>query len=568
MDQSVLDQSLLVPTPNYNATIAEDMSFLIERRIVHDTLAPSNIAKDTLLLLKVWLAQRELRFGLDTFDSYCASHLIAYLVQTKRLTPMMPLFGAFHMVIKFLVDNLSDSSTARLNFQHVNIEKIDNASHCCRLELVHPIGTRDKFIEHDVFWRVSDSIFGSLYREAMLSLMLLNGCQSSSNSTSNVYFERLFLSKSSIIDREDIIFRLNLPIESSNNDSTLVCPIDVPQWAFVSNQLFQLTKDGLNDRIVSIATSIRPSHVIRRGNVTASNAADSCYFPPQNLVHNNSSVVQGRGETASLVFLVGVSLNGENASRKVDKGPKTLTSDSFESEAFRMFWGPRCELRRFQDGSIVDAVVWEGNHLFYNKSAVLEGVSVNNRGSLLIGEILAYLWTRHFPQVCGHEAEYLRSPSLALEWEPMISSSSSSTHGVAANKKNTSSLNVDHWNADRRIGQVLDKLQSLLIQRYEKLPLLIEEIMPVDNVLRHTSVDSIFPHPLLQELGKNKRSNIQGKKLPLSISPLLILGRLESSGKWPVDQEAVRHLKAAFFLKLHDILEKEHEVRPIFISPL
>ncbi len=35
----------------------------------------------------------------------------------------------------------------------------------------------------------------------------------------------------------------------------------------------------------------------------------------------------------------------------------------FQSEEFRLFWGERSELRRFQDGSICEAVVWPGTTL-------------------------------------------------------------------------------------------------------------------------------------------------------------------------------------------------------------
>lgn len=36
---------------------------------------------------------------------------------------------------------------------------------------------------------------------------------------------------------------------------------------------------------------------------------------------------------------------------------------SFQAAEFRQFWGSRSELRRFQDGAIREAVVWEAESL-------------------------------------------------------------------------------------------------------------------------------------------------------------------------------------------------------------
>jgi hypothetical protein len=54
---------------------------------------------------------------------------------------------------------------------------------------------------------------------------------------------------------------------------------------------------------------------------------------------------------------IGLSLVPENTSRILDKGPPP--TDKEAAAAFREFWGDRAELRRFKDGSILEAVVWE-----------------------------------------------------------------------------------------------------------------------------------------------------------------------------------------------------------------
>ena len=53
---------------------------------------------------------------------------------------------------------------------------------------------------------------------------------------------------------------------------------------------------------------------------------------------------------------IGLLLDTDHAFSIVNMGPP---ADSPEAAEFHSFWGERSELRRFQDGSINEAVVWE-----------------------------------------------------------------------------------------------------------------------------------------------------------------------------------------------------------------
>ena len=46
-------------------------------------------------------------------------------------------------------------------------------------------------------------------------------------------------------------------------------------------------------------------------------------------------------------------MDPDHANRIVDKGPPA--DHAAEAAAFRAFWGEKAELRRFQDGSILEA---------------------------------------------------------------------------------------------------------------------------------------------------------------------------------------------------------------------
>lgn len=54
---------------------------------------------------------------------------------------------------------------------------------------------------------------------------------------------------------------------------------------------------------------------------------------------------------------LGLLLDTDHAFSILTMGPP---ADSSEAKEFREFWGEKAELRRFQDGAINEAVVWEG----------------------------------------------------------------------------------------------------------------------------------------------------------------------------------------------------------------
>ncbi|CAM9915213.1 unnamed protein product, partial [Choristocarpus tenellus] len=67
----------------------------------------------------------------------------------------------------------------------------------------------------------------------------------------------------------------------------------------------------------------------------------------------------GHGHGRERCFLtVGLVIDGVLSGRVVDKGPPA--EDTQGATKFRQFWGDKSELRRFKDGSIVEAVVWKG----------------------------------------------------------------------------------------------------------------------------------------------------------------------------------------------------------------
>lgn len=78
------------------------------------------------------------------------------------------------------------------------------------------------------------------------------------------------------------------------------------------------------------------------------------YFLPFQNPAEDWGLMQNAPKCCEYLYL-GFVLNPEQAFHLVDKGPESIDP---EATAFRAFWGEITKLRRFQDGSILESVVW------------------------------------------------------------------------------------------------------------------------------------------------------------------------------------------------------------------
>ncbi|KAG7264322.1 hypothetical protein CRUP_009944 [Coryphaenoides rupestris] len=177
----------------------------------------------------------------------------------------------------------------------------------------------------------------------------------------------------------------------------------------------------------------------------------------------------------------GLILRPEHAASVLERGPP---ADSPKAAAFRQLWGPRSELRRFQDGAITEAVLWAGESVCEKR-----------------------LVPRQIVPSTGEEESL-------------------------------------------KLVQSYDDL-SRKLWRLEGLPLSITSVQGSHPALRYTQV--FPPEPL-----KLDYSFFTRVKSSRSLLPKEVVCHMEGSGKWPHDAVAIRHIKAAFHVKLGELLEKEH----------
>ncbi|VDK43455.1 unnamed protein product [Anisakis simplex] len=210
----------------------------------------------------------------------------------------------------------------------------------------------------------------------------------------------------------------------------------------------------------------------------------------------------------------------------VTRGPPAKSIDANE---FRSFWGDVCELRKFVDNAICEAIVWNAN------ASLSASVPF---------QICQHILSRHLKlkQVAFEERSVFDESSLMPSTE------------IAVN------------NRYEQILRCFDKLSQTL-RTVKDLPLLITNINPVSSFLRGTSP---FPPPIVDGIvDKNCAKLFMNNQVALPVrttSPHFLPSievhlTMEQSGKWGENLEAIANLKTAFYNALCKILNEKFSCR-------
>ena len=197
----------------------------------------------------------------------------------------------------------------------------------------------------------------------------------------------------------------------------------------------------------------------------------------------------------------GLLLNPDQSFRTVDKGPSTERKE--EAAAYRQFWGKKAELRRFQDGSILETLIWAQD----SEQSVAE-------------QIIRYIVQYHL----GHEAMH----SLDIRQNMLDGYISDPEPPIVAPP----------------IFSAFETLEKD-IRAMEGLPLQIRHISPAGAELRYASLAGSPKRPLTQRIS--------------SMPPVDVCVQFEGSTRWPHDLVAVQRTKIAFLLKVGELLETNIE---------
>ena len=290
----------------------------------------------------------------------------------------------------------------------------------------------------------------------------------------------------------------------------------------------------------------------------------SCLVPPV-----RDSLIDDTEEEEEPSLVVGIRIDLNTSRRIVDRGP--AAEDVQGSQAFVALWGEQfAQLRRFQDGAIVRAVVWNQGGEGGDNNVQFAGIDRSMGG--IVEKIVQHIIKLHFT---GSKKKKNETQSVSFELRNMLSfidgvSSSSTTSSLSSPFSDSLSLHKNAMTAFESLADFLRQNTKTTIDnsigKGRKvsnlgLPLSIDEVEPLSSCLRYSSLFPPVPHPLLggSELGNGGSSDKRKVSGANVGSPILIQIRFEGSSKWPTSLNAMGAAKCAMLVQLAEGIEKMRE---------
>ncbi|KAF9424543.1 hypothetical protein HW555_000354 [Spodoptera exigua] len=467
------------PTPYYNSSVLSDLTASVNQEFLNEFLLKSDNLKQAITLLKIWLRQRDLKIS-----GHIMSLLVAYFVQAKRINNIMSSYQIVRNIWLAL-------KTSELDTKGISLNKMQEKDTCPSLEVFHkhfPIVFIDKTGYYNICWQMCKGTYAALKRESALAVDMLDNGKINS-------FIPLFMTPVKPLLQFDHILRFRnlnqikkVVVGKASKEEKV--NYGVEELPLVVDAVYSLLVKGLGNRVDLIQQLVE---------------ADFSW-PVKNTLEMARS-----GFEEKLSF--GLVLNPENSLNVVEKGPPANLP---EAEQFRAFWGEKSELRRFQDGSITETCVWEGETMAERRTVTTQ--------------IINYLMKIKFAR---------------KQW-----------------CRGTSVLQVEE--ASLTVLQSFDSLRRDLRQLVQ-LPLDISAVFGVSPVFSYS--DPVAPVPCAAPARPWQRAStclvkdIQRdglQTLPDYVPVCKVVIELGHSGKWPGDIHAFRCLKAAFYLQLAERLNKQY----------
>lgn len=537
--------------------------------------------KDTLILLQIWALQRGLWRNHDGWDKNSVALLIVYLLRTNKMNPRMTPIQQFTVVLhtwaitnwlgqKEEVHQKVRAAQGQVIQSHVHEQRNRTvlvlpfdpygesaAAHSDQLSKRYEKQTKDSPMTPDDPRTLLDAyssthhyLLGPVFMDPSMTYNYLGGVspnfmkllvwhsRKSLDDLKNTRsaFEVVFMQRARFWQQWDLYFRLPAVTPKSGDD-----------WEFSVRPLLQRLEWGLGDRIYAM-------RILSNGNGEFMGAGgDSDQFPQEDV----ASGIKGRkglmqSPTGTDHIIIGVSINPETSQRLVDRGPPSDHQQDLDH--FVGLWGNKAELRRFKDGAIVQAVVWnDDNQVDFRNRAKWNGGYVD--------KIIHHLIQVHY----GTSKVSVCLPSLL------------SIVDSIATKKNEMLELPDALTAHQQIMSVFENFSDFLRKNSQPpplghqqgsalgLPLSIDAVEPLSPSLRYSELFPPTPHPLLGG------STMTGKKISSAIAfdPILVQIRFGPSSKWPTDLKAIGAAKTAMLIQLVNGIEKmaDHNFGLVWVCP-
>jgi len=597
----------------YNFALTEDARhcFLAAALLDEEQHLPTN-TQAAAALLQIWCLQRGFWRGHDTLDAEQLQVFLSYLVKTKqvnaRMAPLQVVTACCKLWSEWLrplVDGRDDDHTntstvvvrvlpasaghtesqtvqssalAQLYERQTRESPLTDRDPPTLLELwqqqqqqdsvaAAPVVLLDSSMTHNFLGRWSPGFGRALQRQAARSLEALT-THNNKNS-----FRHLFLTPARFFQRHDAYMRIPLGDLVVEHGSSAV--EDAGAYECLARRIVAVLRRALGDRVRAVECGTTGNGRPERSHRSAV-ADDSDEIPtfavdndkdddndPRKRKIKNERLLSPTG----MDFLVlGITVNPDTCFRVVDRGPSNEQPAALRD--FLALWGSKAELRRFQDGALVHAVVWEQQQRTGDGSGDQPKddtgkpyISYQNDDTWqggIVERIVRHILCLHFLQ---KQLKSDRVPQFLLRH--MVSTVDGVVAPPVSNDMSSSPLLVNPLTAHRTAMKAFEVLADFLRSKSAKtipvpgsstemksalgIPLTIDAVEPLSPSLRYATLYPPVPHPMLGGAPLPGQKKASGA---VQSDPIEIQIRFGASSKWPSDLKAIGAAKTAMLIAM------------------
>ncbi|KAE8292305.1 Nucleolar protein 6 [Larimichthys crocea] len=326
--QTSMSEGSEPPTPHYNSSVLGDLLPRAHLQFLSAVSSQCSAFADGVALLKVWLRQRELDQGTGCFNGFLASMLLTYLLTTHRISNTMTAYQLLRNSLNFLATtDLTVNGISLARDPDCTAPALAEFHSAFQVVFVDPSGHLNMCAD------MTACTYKQLQHEASVSMQFWDDPTVDG-------FHSLLMTPKPMIRTSDHVFQLCelVKLQSSCKKLNLLSELMDHSGNYVHTALpfiLSLLQRGLGERIHLLTHSLSPD--------------------PEWSVESEAPK-----HKAQPPLSFGLLLKPDLATSVLERGPP---ADSPKAAEFRELWGSRSELRRFQDGGITEAVLWDGQSM-------------------------------------------------------------------------------------------------------------------------------------------------------------------------------------------------------------
>lgn len=324
-----------LPSAAYNNLVRLESGYSASLGLLHATFSrdTSGALREAAVLLKVWLRQRTARQS-GSPTGFQLSLLLVHLLSTRAITLQMGAYHVLRIALKYLASTALATTPIVLppavKAAAAEPDEAATAEAVAAFAAFSPWVVTDAACVYNYGAGVTAGALTELSHWAALSLAALDSAQLDDAASFALLFTRAYAPSL----RYDALFTVRLESAGAADAAgvlSLAASVPLSEAAGRVAEVEALLPRGFGAR----------SRLVRAWHPRLEPWA--LLAPPP-------------AQPASALH-VGVWLDAGKAASLVDRGPSP--AQEAETAAWLALWGPRSETRRFKDGAIVNAVVWE-----------------------------------------------------------------------------------------------------------------------------------------------------------------------------------------------------------------